>query len=301
MHATRAHIEKFVDPAQRIRAIQKGEPIPKRAIEEVTARWSQEVTRKFEERKSIRSEDRKHRDKLTARLQDIFGKDKEVVEAQKGLRALATRLAERKPKLPSGMEMQPKIMGGSVLSVFAPPYDTIWAQNLGSATTNQSSEDDLGGTFGFNVTADGSAYAAAAIGTFCRPVSNNPVGHFRPFMRCSYSYLDSAWLASTAHNDGYLHARVVSMDSKFNIVKWPPDDASFPLWSDGVSVWDDTHSVDVEDDWPGQLDVQFELAPDHIYLLWCWCECSLDDGSASFASSAMSVRVPFMVVQETNV
>lgn len=88
------------------------------------------------------------------------------------------------------------------------------------------------------------------------------------------------------------------MDSKLNIVKWPPDDTSVQLWSDGVSVWDDTHDVQVDDEFPGILDVQFELAPDHVYLLWCWCECLLDDGSASFASSSMKVAAPFMVVRE---
>ena len=147
--------------------------------------------------------------------------DKQVLSAQKGVRELAGRLAKRKLKPPSSFKASSEIKGGSLISVLAPPYDTIWAQNLGDASSNQSSEDDLGGTFGLDVTADGSAYAAAAIGAIYRPVSNSRVAHFRPFMRYSYHYVDSAWLASTAHNDGYLHARVVSMDSKFNIVNGP--------------------------------------------------------------------------------
>jgi hypothetical protein len=282
----------------RIRRFQKGSAVPKSALKKMTALWSRDVAKKFEERKAILEQDRKHRQKLTSKLFEALSNDKQVLEAQKGIRELTSRLARRKLKPPGSFKASSEIKGGSLLSVLAPPYDTIWAQNLGDASSNQSSEDDLGGTFGLNVTADGSAYAAAGIGAFYRPVSNSPVGHFRPFMRYSFHYVDSAWLASTAHNDGYLHARVVSMDSKFNIVKWPPDDTSVQLWSDGVSVWDDTHDVEVDDEFPGILDVQFELAPNHIYLLWCWCECSLDDGSASFASSSMQVTAPFMVVRE---
>jgi hypothetical protein len=195
---------------------------------------------------------------------------------------------------------EPRITAGSLGSILVPPYDTIWSSNQGGATWNQSQEDDLGGTFGFGVTADGTAYAGAGIGPFYRPVSSMPVGHYRPFMRYSLKYLDSATCCSTPHNDGYLHARVVSMDSNFKIVKWPPHDVSIQLWIDGVSVWDCPHSVDVEEQWPGVIDVQFELAQDHMYLLWTWCECCIDDRSASFAHAGMTVGTPFMVVEETN-
>ena len=58
--------------------------------------------------------------------------------------------------------------------------------------------------------------------------------------------------------------------------------------------------MDVEDQWPGVIDVQFELAQDHVYLLWTRYECYLDDGSASFAHAGMTVGTPFMVVEETN-
>jgi hypothetical protein len=58
--------------------------------------------------------------------------------------------------------------------------------------------------------------------------------------------------------------------------------------------------VDVEDQWPRVIDVQFQLAQDHVYLIWTWCECYLDDGSASFAHAGMMVGTPFMVEEETN-
>jgi hypothetical protein len=67
-----------------------------------------------------------------------------------------------------------------------------------------------------------------------------------------------------------------------------------------VSVWDCPHNVDVEDQWPRVIDVQFQLAQDHVYLIWTWCECYLDDGSASFAHAGMMVGTPFMVEEETN-
>jgi len=292
---------KLSPVAQRIRAIQKGEAVPKTAVSKVISRWNEDVARKFRERKTIRDLDRTYREKISAKFLESFSKDKDILDAQKGLRELANRLAKRKVKPPSMQKIEPRITGGSVLSVMAPPYDTIWSSNLGGASSNQSSEDDLGGTFGFEVTADGSAYAGAGIGAFFRPRSSLRVGHFRPFMHYDFNYLDSAWWASTAHNDGYLHSRVVSMDRNFNIVKWPPDDTSVQLWSDGVSVWDDTHSVEVEDEWPGTMEVLFELNLDHVYLLWTWCEGSLDDGSASFAQAGMSVRTPFWVVEESDI
>ena len=133
---------------------------------------------------------------LTSKLFEALSSDKQMLDAQKGIRELASRLAKRKLKPPSSFKASSEIKGGSLISVLAPPYDAIWAQNLGDASSNQSSEDDLGGTFGLDVTADGSAYAASAIGAFYRPVSNSRVGHFRPFMRYSYHYVDSAWLGN---------------------------------------------------------------------------------------------------------
>jgi hypothetical protein len=300
MKASTPRSKKLSPIAQRIRDVQKGKPVPKTAVSRVISRWNDDVARKFKQRKAIRDLDSKSREKMLGRFLTNFSKDKDILDAQKEIRELARRLAQRKVTPPRTRAMEPRITGGSVISVLGAPYDTIWASNHGGAATNQSFEDALGGTFGFTVTADGSAYAAAGIGSFFRPRSSLPIGHFRPFMRVSYNYLDTAWWASTAHNDGYLHSRVVSLDRNFNIVKWPPDDTSVQLWADGVSVWDDTHNVDVEDDFPGILDVQFELDLDHVYLLWTWCECYLDDASASFAHAGMSVSSPFWFVEETD-
>src|SRR5262249_50285702 len=152
---------KQLTPDQKIRAIQKGQPVPKTAISKVIARWNQDIARKFHERKAILDEDHKYREKLMAKLLENFAKERDVLDAQKGIHELASRLSQRKAKPPLTREVEPRIAGGSVLSVLAPPYDTIWASNHGGASSNQSSEDDLGGTFGFAVTADGSAYAGA--------------------------------------------------------------------------------------------------------------------------------------------
>jgi hypothetical protein len=53
----------------RIRRFQKGNAVPKSAFKNVTALWSRDVAKKFEERKAILEQDKKHRQRLTSKLE----------------------------------------------------------------------------------------------------------------------------------------------------------------------------------------------------------------------------------------
>jgi hypothetical protein len=75
----------------RIRRFQKGSAVPKSAVKKVTALWSRDVTKKFEDRKAILEQDKKHRQRLTSKLFEALSNDKEVLGAQKGIRELALR------------------------------------------------------------------------------------------------------------------------------------------------------------------------------------------------------------------
>ena len=97
----------------RIRRFQKGSAVPKSALKKMTALWSRDVAKKFEERKAILEQDRKHRQKLTSKLFEALSNDKQVLEAQKGIRELTSRLARRKLKPPGSFKASSEIKGGS--------------------------------------------------------------------------------------------------------------------------------------------------------------------------------------------
>jgi hypothetical protein len=83
MQTRNPHYRKESKAAERVRSIQKGGPIPKSAVAKVISRRNQDVTKKFQERKAIRDEYRKFRDRLMAKYSATFPRDSDVLPGRR--------------------------------------------------------------------------------------------------------------------------------------------------------------------------------------------------------------------------
>lgn len=295
-HLTDPRIREAV--ARRARAIQDGHGLSKKKALQAMARRVSESAERWTARNRLQKEVRVQQTKILA---EFVGKNPKVQKSVAALRRIVTKAANRKVRPPSGPLEYPRISAGSILNVFAPPYWNIWTSISSSdASANANSAD---GTFGGSASGDGHTnYAYAGIAAAYFPVSDSPVGRFRPYLRYNYNWLDgSCWY--TAHSDGYLHAAVYDFNSSGNIVQWPPAEQTVTLWQDGTG-WLETHSDSNDYVWPGVVEVEFPLTPGHAYALWVWSEVVADDAGGqalgfSLAQDNIQCWSPLMVVEET--
>jgi hypothetical protein len=287
--------------AKRALAIQEGHGLSKKKASQDMARRIAESTERWKARGKLERETRRHQSDILA---EVIGKNATNEKVQRSivaLRQIALRAANQKVRPPAGPREYPRITAGSVLDFFVPPYWNIWTStSAGNASANANSDK---GTFGGSAAGFGQTnYAYAGVAGAYFPVSDSPMGHFRPYLRYSYNWLDaSVWY--TAHSDGYMYAAVYDYNSSGNLVQWPPAEQSVTLWQDGTG-WLDTHSDSDDGAWPGVIDVMFPLTPGHSYALWVWSEVVANDAGAqglgwSFAQDTIQCACPFMVVEET--
>lgn len=233
-----------------------------------------------------------------------LAKDNPVFRASgEALRKLLPRNATRKISYPSGPVVHPRISAGTISSFLAPPYLAIWTATDAAAPDSSAAADSNNGTFSSGATGDGSSHAGfAGVAAAYSPISNSPMGHFRPYIRYNYNYFDFSVLA-TAHSDGYIHAAVYDFNSSGNISVWPPAEQTVTVWQDGTA-WYDGHDDSADYVWAGAIDVAFPLIPGHQYVLWVWSEVDADDAgtslfASSFAQGGIQATCSFMIVVES--
>lgn len=287
--------------AKRALAIQEGHGLSKKKASQAMARRIAESTERWKARGRLQTEARKYQNEIMAEVLASNVTNKKVQGSIAALRQIAVQAAKRKVRPPSATSEYPRISAGSVFDVFVPPYWNIWTST--SSVDASANANSGNGTFGGSAAGFGQTnYAYAGLAAAYFPISDSPMGHFRPYVRYNYKWLDSSvW--STAHSDGYMHAAVYDFNSSGNIVQWPPAEQSVTLWQDGTG-WLDTHSDSNDGVWPGVIDVAFPLTPGHAYALWVWSEVVADDAGAgaltfSLAQDTIQCTCPFMVVEET--
>ncbi|GEM_PF-2607923 len=284
--------------ARRTRAIQSGNILSKKKVIAAHERYIRERQARWKERITLqRAVHKLQREAAAALLKD----NPSLRSASEAVRKLMRRNPKNKITYPSCPAVQPRISAGSILTVLTPPYWNIWVSaappdSTGSANSNA-------GTFGSSATGDGSwntGYGGIA-GAYW-PISDSPMGHFRPYIRFDYSWLDTSNL-DTAHTDGYIHAAVYDFNSSGNLSVWPPAEQTVTVWQDGTG-WVDAHTGNDSGVWAGVIDVAFPLTPGHAYALWMWSEAHADDGGLnwpawSLAEAAIGATCPFLVVEES--
>jgi hypothetical protein len=198
----------------------------------------------------------------------------------------------------------PKVTQGSILQVFAPPYDAAWGQQQPESDLTAASADAFQGTFSATVNGGGdSSFAGAGIGVGFQAVSDLPMAHVRPYLRYSYEWLDSSALA-TAHTSAYLKVRAIQFGPSGQQTEYPPAEVAQTLWNDGTS-WYEQHQDSGDEVWPGVIQLDFPLVAGQYYGIWVYCQLFADDNangslSDSVADGALSARVPFLVVEESS-
>ena len=229
--------------------------------------------------------------------------EREVARSKARLAAARRRLRQRvrPPTVERGV---PALATGSLIHVVAPPYGFVVMSKLEDApsgVTQTPSADADAGTFG--VTADssqGSADVLAGVGFFFHPATAESGASVRPYARCSYNWSDMSNFL-TAHNDGYFGTSVYTFHADGTLAKYPPDERSLQLWSDGTG-WLDSHSDAGDNVWPGLLEVPFALTPGHFFVIVVWCECALDGAESGafvgWAQAGFQTSLPLCFVQE---
>lgn len=283
--------------ARRARYIQSGTTLSKKKALDAHIKFIKERQAHAKKRADFRRQGRPLQNQIAAALAK---NNPGLRSALAALQISVRRHANTKPRRPSFPAVQPRISPGSILSFLVPPYWNIWT-NLTSPDSGGDASS-ITGNFGSDAVGDGSwntGYGGVAGAYF--PVSDSPVGHFRPFIRYSYNWLDSSALY-TAHSDGYIHAAVYDFNPSGNISQWPPMEQTVTIWQDGTG-WYEQHSDSGDSVWAGVIDVPFPLTPGHAYALWVWTEAHADDNGASaiafsFAQANIQALCPFMVVEE---
>ena len=200
--------------------------------------------------------------------------------------------------------VRPTVTGGSVLQVFAPPYDGIWTQSSPNPTAGHPAADAIQGTFSAWAYPKGlSVFGGAGVGIGFRAVSDLPMAHVRPLFRYNFDWSNSSGF-ETAHSRALLKIRAIQFGPSGQQTKFPPDEVAHLLWSDGTS-WFERHSDSGEDVWPGTIQLDFRLVAGQFYAIWMYCQLFADAAgvnavSFSSAFASLHVRVPFLVVEEAS-
>jgi hypothetical protein len=210
----------------------------------------------------------------------------------------------QKLKPPRAMTpVTPRVTQGSILQVFAPPYDAVWTQQQPDSDVTQAAADAIQGTFSAYANGGGdSSFAGAGIGVGFRPLSDMPMAHVRPYLRYSYFWGDFSALA-TAHTHAFLKMRAIQFGPSGQQTLSPPAELAQTLWSDGTS-WYEEHGDSGDDVWPGVFQLDFPLVANQYYAIWVYCQLFADDDgtsdtTSSSANASLSARVPFIVVEES--
>jgi len=283
--------------ARRVRAIQSGNTLSKRKALDAHQKFVKEREIHAKKRAAFRRQSLSLQKQMAAAL---VKENPAVRSAVQALQASVRRHTAVKVRRPSYPRVFPRISPGSILSVLVPPYWNIWTSF--TAPNSGGDASSITGNFGSDaVGAGGSNTGYGGIAGAYFPVSDSPVGHFRPFVRYSYNWIDSSVLY-TAHTDGYIHAAVYDFNPSGNISQWPPMEQTVTLWQDGTG-WYEQHSDSGDSVWTGVIDVAFPLTPGHAYALWVWTEVHADDNGASafafsFAQANVQAICPFMVIEE---
>lgn len=235
---------------------------------------------------------------------EIILKDPSGRKAHQEAIARLRKVPPKAPRAPRAvLPITPRVTKGSILDVFAPPYGAAWAQRQPSSGDTGADADANEGQFNaFAIGGGDSSYAGAGVGQGFRAVSDLPMAHVRPYFRYSYWWHDSSSLA-TAHSHAQLKIRAIQFGPSGQQIKFPPDEVTRVLWSDGTG-WFEEHQDQGNYVWPGVVQLDFPLVANQYYAIWIYCEVFADDYQGAFSSSSAYaflnwVQVPFFVVEES--
>lgn len=204
---------------------------------------------------------------------------------------------------PALQRIEPRITAGSIIQVLPPPYVSEPVTKNGN-DPNGVCQGDVGFANLYVVGDGGSSSAQTGFSTLYVPVSDSPVGNFRPFVQTYTEWHDQS-AGAPAHTTATLTVTVLDVGSLL-----PPYIPGYPghfmwqreLFQDSTS-WGEQHdSPNPHWSYAGPIQVQFPLHPANLYLLFVEIGATADDdyGSvfgASEASVTAAMQVPFMVVE----
>jgi hypothetical protein len=243
--------------------------------------------------------------RVMAPMAELIGARPSAARAHRQAQTRIRKVRARKLKSPRAMTpVTPRVTQGSILQVFAPPYDAVWTQQLPNSDVTQAAADANQGTFSAYANGGGdSSFAGAGVGLGYCPISDMPMAHVRPYLRYSYWWSDFSALA-TAHTHALLKVRAIQFGPSGQQTLSPPAEVAIMLWADGTS-WYEQHGDSGEDVWPGVFQLDFPLVANQYYGIWVYCQLFADDdgtsdSTTSSANASLSVRVPFLVVEESS-
>jgi hypothetical protein len=184
-------------------------------------------------------------------------------------------------------------LGGTRIAPFDYPW--TWSAKTGSPSVSTEASTSTGDISISIMTGDkaASASARAAVGIFF----SSPIDCVSNFSFWSSPSLAFSWeefcSLDSAHTDGFIGLYAASYDWAGNFTATVVDQM-ISLWSNN-SWWDDANGGNSNRAYP--LSANFQVDPDHWYVLWVWCGSDdSGDGFGTFSgSSAISdfgVRVP---------
>ncbi len=177
--------------------------------------------------------------------------------------------------------------------IIIPPYDTEWTNNFESF----SSANKVSGTFkSFPI---GNGYGASGVGVFLSPsvdVSTRFSAH------CPVSY---SWSNFINEGGGYAASRgglgiTIYNASTGTLIK----DEHEMLWSQSKRPLDLEISGGSDNLYFQSTSIghsYFRMKADNTYLVWMWCWAFADSGPNAAAFANIDCKVPFMIVDSSNV
>jgi hypothetical protein len=201
------------------------------------------------------------------------------------------RRAARKLEKPLSIRVEPRISSDFALKT--PPYDAAWASPEGQPIAAQAIA--ASGTYDLNVqsASAGGADAGAGLGVWFFSADEHPAQRFAALL----DYTDD-WIALAPA--GYFATTVLQT----SLWVWGCTENDWvvqssleqPFWHDSIS---DTGkgSASIGDDGGGRVSNEtfFSSLEGAWYLCWVWSDAYLYTDSGSFASTQLSVSVPFVV------
>ncbi|AUD00787.1 hypothetical protein [Spirosoma pollinicola] len=249
----------------------------------MSARFAREVEQQQTQQKKFREITRPLSEALARTYAELTDKMRAELEAS------FSKIPPVKP--PDTPTFDSALLPGSIIAIFAPPYD-FGVQHGGQEASGRA---DIGQIHVRSQEIGAGAISAnAQIGKWFWPITNGIV-RFRTVVDYSFSWWDKS-LFYTAHNHGFVGVFVFEQTNSVNRLIL---DNRVQLWNDGTG-WVEGHNGSGSG-FHEVFDLPFFARQGSAYFLGVWCGCSVDAdsgfGGFSAASAEFTGNVPLIVVK----
>jgi len=224
-------------------------------------------------------------------LGNISKDDSRLKQLSNERKALIEQRNRQKIERPKPLEIEERVIIGSIQRIAVPPYDDAWSWQSSTGTQAQANKGTGACDLAVQSFGAGGRGVAAGVASWFFAAQDNPMQRFAAIVQYSYDWWDDADLY-VAHND--LTTKIGIWGFTEN--RWVMTSGVSPGWSDGVG-WEESHGQNDSDSVP--IETFFPATANNWYSAWIWSNASVfaDRGGFFFSDSSIQFHsvIPYVV------